>query len=63
MLKIQVGFFHHNVEKVQFRTGTLLVGEIAFNISCGPASRPETCLDLHLRSWVNVEKSGWIFSP
>ena len=48
------------LKKYGFCTGTLLVGEIAFNISCGPASRPETCLDLQLRAWLNVEKSGWI---
>ena len=63
MLKNQVGFFHHNVEKLRVLYGYALVGEIAFNISCGPASRPETCLDLQLRAWLNVEKSGWIFSP
>ena len=60
MLKNQVGFFHHNVEKVRFLYGYALVGEIVFNISCGPASRPDTCLDSQLRAWLNVEKSGWI---
>ena len=49
------------LKKYGFCTGTLLVGEIAFNSSCGPPARPETCLDSHLRVWLNVEKSGWIF--
>ena len=57
-------FFTIMLKKYGFCTGTLLVGEIVFNISCGaPAVRPETCLDSHLRAWLNVEKSGWIFSP
>ena len=61
MLKNQVGFFHHTVEKVRVLYGYALVGEIVFNISCGAPARPETCLDSHLRAWLNVEKSGWIF--
>ena len=49
------------LKKYGFCTGTLFVGEIVFNISCGAPARPETCLDSHLRAWLNVEKSGWIF--
>ena len=56
-------FFTMMLKKYGFRTGTLLVGEIVFNISCGAPARPETCLDSHLRAGLNVEKSGWIFSP
>ena len=49
------------LKKYVFCTGTLLVEEIIFSIPCGSPPRPDTFLDSHLRAWLNVENSDWIF--
>ena len=49
MLKNQVGFVYHNVEKVRVLYGYALVGEIVFNISCGP-HQDLRLFDSHLRA-------------